>query len=52
MVAAVSEATMAPRTRTLGPFLIDFSIVFLHSSGAGSISADAGALWMKAGTST
>jgi len=50
--AAVSEASMAPRTRTLGPFLIGFSIVFLHSCGASSIGADAGAVWMETGTST
>ena len=34
IAAAVSEARTAPRTRTLGPFLIGFSIVFLHSSVA------------------
>lgn len=45
--AAVSEASMAPRIRALGPFLIvlvGFSIVFLRLPGAGSISADAGAV--------
>jgi hypothetical protein len=42
--AAVSEASIAPRARTLGPFLIDFDIVFLRSPGAGTISADAAAV--------
>ena len=32
--AAVSDARTVPRTRTLGPFLIGFTIVFLHSSVA------------------
>jgi len=50
--AAVSETSMALRTRTLGSFLIGFSIVFLHSCGASLIGADAGAVWNKTGTPT
>ena len=45
--AAVSEASIAPRTRTLGPFLIGFNIVFLRSSGAGTAGADAGAVCLR-----
>ena len=32
--AAVSDTRKVPRTRTLGPFLIGFNIVFLHPSVA------------------
>jgi hypothetical protein len=34
IAAAVSDARTVPRTRMLGPFLIGFTIVFLHSSVA------------------
>jgi hypothetical protein len=42
--AAASETRTVPKTKTLCPFLICFTIVFLHSSVAPGISADARAV--------